>query len=319
MESLSKRDSPPLDDAEPSSSHYDPVNPSEKLELEAVETSASQYESINTGNRADLNQIVTKLSRSYTLLTSPTAGLQRRETITGLEDDDPVFDPNSTSFDLYKFVLKVVRQFQQEGITIRHSGLVFKDLNISGNGSALNLQPTLGSLLMTPFQLRDHFSSQKRPEKRILKDFNGVLKGGELLIALGRPGSGCSTLLKSMCGELHGLAIDPKSVVHYNGIPQKQIIKEFKGEAIYNQEVDKHFPHLTVGQTLEFAASVRTPEHRIKGQSRKEHVKTMTQVVMAIFNLAHTYNTKVGNDFIRGVSGGERKRKSPIHLFITLI
>lgn len=31
---------------------------------------------------------------------------------------------------------------------------------------------------------------------------------------------------------------------------------------------------------------------------------------MAICGLSHTYNTKVGNDFVRGVSGGERKRVS---------
>lgn len=31
---------------------------------------------------------------------------------------------------------------------------------------------------------------------------------------------------------------------------------------------------------------------------------------MAVFGLTHTMNTKVGNDFIRGVSGGERKRVS---------
>lgn len=36
----------------------------------------------------------------------------------------------------------------------------------------------------------------------------------------------------------------------------------------------------------------------------------MKDVVMAIFGLTHTLNTKVGNDFIRGVSGGERKRVS---------
>jgi ATP-binding cassette subfamily G (WHITE) protein 2 (PDR) len=29
---------------------------------------------------------------------------------------------------------------------------------------------------------------------------------------------------------------------------------------------------------------------------------------MAMFGVSHTVNTKVGNDFIRGVSGGERKR-----------
>ncbi len=32
------------------------------------------------------------------------------------------------------------------------------------------------------------------------------------------------------------------------------------------------------------------------------------KVVMAMFGIGHTVNTHVGNDFIRGVSGGERKR-----------
>lgn len=36
----------------------------------------------------------------------------------------------------------------------------------------------------------------------------------------------------------------------------------------------------------------------------------MRDVIMTIFGLSHTINTKVGNDFIRGVSGGERKRVS---------
>ena len=89
------------------------------------------------------------------------------------------------------------------------------------------------------------------------------------------------------------------------------MLKQFRGELVYNQEVDKHFPHLTVGETLEFAARVRTPQTRlIEGLTRESWAKHMTQVVMAIFGLSHTYNTKVGNDFVRGVSGGERKRVS---------
>ena len=75
-------------------------------------------------------------------------------------------------------------------------------------------------------------------------------------------------------------------------------------------QVDKHFPHLTVGQTLEFAAACRTPSTRLHGISRKEHIKRASRVVMAVCGLSHTYNTKVGNEFIRGVSGGERKRVS---------
>lgn len=44
--------------------------------------------------------------------------------------------------------------------------------------------------------------------------------------------------------------------------------------------------------------------------TRDEFAKYTAQVVMAVFGLSHTYNTKVGNDFVRGVSGGERKRVS---------
>lgn len=75
-------------------------------------------------------------------------------------------------------------------------------------------------------------------------------------------------------------------------------------------QVDKHFPHLTVGETLEFAAAARAPNNPLHGMSRAEFSRKMAQVVMAVCGLSHTYNTKVGNDFVRGVSGGERKRVS---------
>lgn len=71
-----------------------------------------------------------------------------------------------------------------------------------------------------------------------------------------------------------------------------------------------HFPNLTVGQTLDFAAKARCPRVRPAGVTREEWADHNRAVVMAIYGLSHTYNTKVGNDFIRGVSGGERKRVS---------
>jgi ATP-binding cassette, subfamily G (WHITE), member 2, PDR len=86
--------------------------------------------------------------------------------------------------------------------------------------------------------------------------------------------------------------------------------KDFRGECIYQAEVDVHFPQLTVGQTLEFAARARAPANRIPGVTRDAYATHMRDVIMAVFGLSHTLNTKVGNDFIRGVSGGERKRVS---------
>ena len=131
-----------------------------------------------------------------------------------------------------------------------------------------------------------------------------------MLVVLGRPGAGCSTLLKTISGETHGFFIDENSHVNYQGIPMANMHNDFRGECIYQAETDVHFPQLTVGQTLNFAAQARAPRNRIPGVSRELYAKHMTEVIMAVFGLSHTFNTKVGNDFVRGVSGGERKRVS---------
>jgi ATP-binding cassette subfamily G (WHITE) protein 2 (PDR) len=122
--------------------------------------------------------------------------------------------------------------------------------------------------------------------------------------------SGCSTLLKTITGETNGFHLDPESSVNYQGIPMEMMHNDFRGECIYQAEVDVHFPQLTVGQTLEFAALARAPRNRIPGVSRENYAKHMRDVIMAVFGLSHTINTQVGNDFVRGVSGGERKRVS---------
>ena len=74
--------------------------------------------------------------------------------------------------------------------------------------------------------------------------------------------------------------------------------------------MDVHFPTLNVDQTLSFAAEVRTPKLRMDGVSRQEHVNAQRDMLATVFGLTHTYNTKVGNEYVRGVSGGERKRVS---------
>jgi len=203
-----------------------------------------------------------------------------------------------------------MRAVDQDDIKIARAGVTMKNVTVRGTGAALNLQKNVGSILMSPLRFTEIFSFGKKPSKTIIRDFDVLMKSGEMLIVLGRPGSGCSTLLKTMTGEMHGLQVDKQSTIHYNGITQQQMMKEFKGEVVYNQEVDKHFPHLTVGETLEHAAALRAPSHRAEGATRQEFVKHLTQVIMAVYGLCHTYNTKVGDDFVRGVSGGERKRVS---------
>ncbi|KAJ5530865.1 hypothetical protein N7527_004258 [Penicillium freii] len=232
------------------------------------------------------------------------------DTLAVLAQQDPSLDPQSGKFDLQKWLQVAFNDMSRDGRSGHASDVIFKKLNVYGSGAALQFQDTVTSTLTAPLRLPQIIRESHSPQRRILKDLNGLLKNGELLLVLGRPGAGCSTLLKSMTGELHGLNMDKESVIHYNGIPQTRMVKEFKGELVYNQEVDRHFPNLTVGQTLEFAAATRTPAHRFQGMSRVEYAKYMAQIIMAVFGLSHTYNTRVGDDFIRGVSGGERKRVS---------
>jgi ATP-binding cassette, subfamily G (WHITE), member 2, PDR len=65
-----------------------------------------------------------------------------------------------------------------------------------------------------------------------------------MLVVLGRPGAGCSTLLKTISGETHGFHIQDETCINYQGIPFNQMHKDFRGEVIYNAEVDVHFPNL---------------------------------------------------------------------------
>jgi ABC-type multidrug transport system permease subunit/ABC-type multidrug transport system ATPase subunit len=88
----------------------------------------------------------------------------------------------------------------------------------------------------------------------------------------------------------------------------KEMHTHHRGEAIYTAEVDTHFPQLTVGDTLTFAAHARAPRQLPPGVSKTMFANHLRDVVMAMFGISHTINTRVGNEYIRGVSGGERKR-----------
>jgi len=65
---------------------------------------------------------------------------------------------------------------------------------------------------------------------------------------------------------------------------------------------------LTVQQTLKFALGTKTPVTRIPGLSRDAFVQQMLELFAKMFGAMHTSNTMVGNSFIRGISGGGKKR-----------
>lgn len=80
-------------------------------------------------------------------------------------------------------------------------------------------------------------------EKRVLiNDFTGVVRDGEMLLVLGRPGSGCSTFLKTISNKRGGYA-GVEGDVSYGGIPAEEQAQNYRGEVNYNEEVNSPWLH----------------------------------------------------------------------------
>ncbi|KAH6900635.1 ABC-2 type transporter-domain-containing protein [Thelonectria olida] len=219
-------------------------------------------------------------------------------------------DPNSDDFNARRWA-KAFYQLRTDtsgGNAPRTTGVAFKNLNVFGFGTDTDFQKSVGNIFLQAGTILRKLLHEKKKRVDILRDVEGVLHSGEMLAVLGPPGSGCSTFLKAIAGDTHGFEIDDGTVMNYSGIPPKELRTAFRGEAIYTAEVDQHFAHLSVGDTLYFAARARCPKNIPAGVSRHEYAEHLRDVTMAMFGISHTKNTRVGDDFVRGVSGGERKR-----------
>ncbi|VEU21196.1 DEKNAAC102123 [Brettanomyces naardenensis] len=231
------------------------------------------------------------------------------------EGVDSRLDPDSDDFDS-RYWTKNMRKLLDTDLDYYRPtslGVAYRNLCAKGISSDADFQPTvlnIGYKLLRDAYYKYFRSHDESRYFDILKPMDALIEPGKVTVVLGRPGAGCSTLLRTIAAQTYGFVVDPKSVISYDGLTPEDIEKHYRGEVVYSAETDSHFPQLTVGQTLEFAALLRTPENRPDGITREQYANHMTKVFMATYGLSHTYNTKVGNEYIRGVSGGERKRVS---------
>lgn len=223
---------------------------------------------------------------------------------------DGPLNPKSPAFNAKKWAKAFyeLRTDTSEGNPPRTTGVAFRNLNVFGFGTDTDFQKSVGNIFLEAGTIAKKLLHDKQRRVDILQDLEGLLHSGEMLAVLGPPGSGCSTFLKTIAGDTHGFHIDDGSEINYSGIRPEEMRSAFRGEAIYTAEVDHHFAHLTVGDTLYFAARARCPKNIPEGITRNEYAEHLRDVTMAMFGISHTKNTRVGDDFVRGVSGGERKR-----------
>ena len=252
---------------------------------------------------------VRELARSYT-----------RQSISSNVDHDvfhaepgSVLDPNSDNFKPRAWTKAMLRMRYQQGddqFQPRTAGVTFRNLSAHGDDAGgAGYAASVGNVwLQWASMAKDLISRKPKKTIDILQGLDGLVKPGEMLVVLGPPGSGCSTFLKTMTGETHGYEVGKQSQINYTGISFEEMHSSFRGETIYTAEQDVHFPAMTVGNTLYFAARARAPRYIPSALSKKEYAEHLRDVIMATFGIRHTINTKVGNEYVRGVSGGERKR-----------
>lgn len=184
------------------------------------------------------------------------------------------------------------RQENSEDEKSRHVGLVFKNLSVKGKGLGAALQPTLSDLFLglpRRLKLGKGATLNKPPIRTILNNITGCIRPGEMLLVLGKPGSGCSTFLKALANQRFGYE-SVEGEVTYGGTDAKIMAKDYRGEIVYNPEEDLHYATLSVKRTLAFALKTRTPgkASRKEGESRSDYVREFLRVVAKLFWIEHT-------------------------------
>ncbi|TDZ54545.1 putative ABC transporter ATP-binding protein/permease [Colletotrichum trifolii] len=148
-------------------------------------------------------------------------------------------------------------------------------------------------------------SGKKLPRKTILNPVNTTFQAGKLNIIMGPSGSGKTSLLNAMALRLHNSVstkyLPSGKLTFNNAAPSNTVIRSVCSYVC--QDDDALLPSLTVRETLRFSAGLRLPSH----MSKDEKYRRAEEVLLKM-GLKDCADNLVGNDLVKGISGGEKRR-----------
>lgn len=215
----------------------------------------------------------------------------------------------------------LLSRFQEQHERDLNSGFKRQELGVTWqnlNVEVISADSAVNENFFSQFNIPTHIkeSRNKPPLRSILHNSHGCVKPGEMLLILGRPGSGCTTLLKMLANKRGGY----KSVegdVRFGSLTSDEA-SNYRGQIVINTEEEVFFPTLTVGQTMDFATRLKVPFNLPNGvESPEAYREESKKFLLEAMGISHTEDTKVGNEYVRGVSGGERKRVSIMECMAT--
>jgi len=244
--------------------------------------------------------------------TSVLTGRHSQREYDGSDEDEPI----SMAAD-WK-MMPEIRVFQKQGekdeIKGRKLGITWKNLTVKGVGADAAINENVGSQFNVPRAIIE--GRHGAPLKTIIEDSHGCVKPGEMLLVLGRPGAGCTSLLKMLANRRDGYA-KVTGDIHFGTMEPKEA-EQYRGQIVMNTEDELFYPTLTVGETINFATSLKIPFNLPSDKASPAlFQKDNVEFLLNSMGIPHTHDTKVGNEFVRGVSGGERKRVSILETLAT--
>lgn len=147
-------------------------------------------------------------------------------------------------------------EFVREGhfVNTKKVGVIYKNLTVKGLGSTATFVRTLPDAIIGTFGpdlykiVTRYIPSLDRKHgelRTLINGFSGCVRDGEMMLVLGRPGSGCSTFLKAIANN-RGSFAQVTGDVSYGGITAEKQNNMYRGEVNYNPEDDIHFANLNV-------------------------------------------------------------------------
>ncbi|KAF7663306.1 hypothetical protein LDENG_00213550 [Lucifuga dentata] len=150
--------------------------------------------------------------------------------------------------------------------------------------------------------IRERMICCKRgPEKHILKDVSGIMRPGMNAI-MGPTGSGKTSLLDVIAGRKDPAGLQEGKVL----VDGNTVTSNLRLSSAYVVQDDILMGTLTVRENLLFSANLRLNPQHYSSSDKQSRVDAIIQDL----SLTGCADTKIGTEFLRGVSGGERKRCS---------
>jgi ATP-binding cassette subfamily G (WHITE) protein 2 (PDR) len=131
---------------------------------------------------------VLQLARTFTYASVKNAEGQYINPFLGSED--PTLDPNSEKFSAKAWVktLVSIASRDPERYPERTAGVSYRNLSCYGYGNATDYQKTFGNYPLEVAGIFNKLTGRGRTKIQILRNFDGLVKSGEMLVVLGRPG-----------------------------------------------------------------------------------------------------------------------------------